>query len=86
VQVFSLQRCHQVTDVGIASISSTGQLRILNVSRLHKLGVLAVKALIATCRQASHAAAIYLYLANVTELPMPASICALDKGEFWGEF
>ena len=46
----SLRRCHQVTDVGVASIASAGQLRVLNVNKLHKLGVLAVKALVATCR------------------------------------
>jgi len=50
VQVVGLRRCIQVTDVGVASIASAGQLRVLNVNKLHKLGVLAVKAIIATCR------------------------------------
>ncbi len=49
-QVVSLRRCHLVTDVGVASIASAGQLRVLNLNKLHRLGVLAVKALIATCR------------------------------------
>lgn len=50
MQVIRLQRCTKVTDAGIASVASAGQLRILGANKLHEIGTLTIKALVATCR------------------------------------
>ena len=52
--MISLQRCHKVTDVGLASIASTGVLRVLGANKVGSLGLLTIKALIAACRYAQH--------------------------------
>ncbi len=49
-----MQRCTKVTDAGIASVASAGQLRILSANKLHEIGTLTIKALIATCRWINH--------------------------------
>lgn len=52
LQELRMQRCFKVTDAGLASIASSGQLRVLGANKVHELTGLTAKALVATCRHA----------------------------------
>ena len=45
-----MQRCFRVTDAGLASVASAGQLKVLGAGKVHELTGLSIKALVATCR------------------------------------
>ena len=69
MQVISLQRCHKVTDVGLASVASGGMLRVLGANKVHSLGLLTIKALIAACRHGPCCLQLESVTCNAFKLP-----------------